>query len=78
MPRIAKMKRQPVDSSAAASIGYDSATGTLEVEYKSGGVYRYYNVPESIYQQLMSAESIGAFLNVHIKPTYSRSDVDKK
>lgn len=44
---IAKMERQRVNSSAAVSVGYDSASWTLEVEYQ-GGIYQYYNVPQSI------------------------------
>ena len=63
------MEREPVTSSNVVSIGYDSAIETLEVEFKSG-VYQYYNVPQPIYDQMMSAESIGKFVNVYIKPMY--------
>lgn len=63
------MERELVTSSTAVSVGYDSSVETLEVEFKSG-VYQYYNVPQSIYDQMMGSESIGKFLHVYIKPVY--------
>ncbi len=57
------MKRKKVVSSVLLSIGYDMTTGTLEIEFNSGSVYRYYDVPEPIYEQLMTAESKGGFFN---------------
>lgn len=63
------MEREPVTSSNVVSVGYDAIIETLEVEFKNG-VYQYYNVPQPIYDQMMSAESIGKFLNVYIKPMY--------
>lgn len=62
------MYRQSVNSSNIRSIGYDN--GILEVEFNSGGIYRYSNVPESIYQNLMSASSIGSYFASNIKNVY--------
>ena len=43
------MERQYVDSTMISSIGYDSTTGTLEIEFKSNcQVWQYYDVPEYI------------------------------
>ena len=64
------MRRLAVESSAARSIGYDARSSTLEVEYSSDGVYRYFDVPPQVHGALMRAESIGTFLNVEIKPRY--------
>jgi DNA helicase HerA-like ATPase len=69
------MERDMVDSSAVVSIGYERSSGTLEVEFKNGGLYQYYNVPEPIYQELMGSDSKGTFLNVYIKPAYPCSRV---
>ena len=68
------MERQPVESSNIRSIGYDSSTDILQVEFKSNAVYNYYEVPENIYQELMSARSHGSYLNEHVKGrfVYSR------
>lgn len=38
------MIRQPVSSSNIRSIGYDSKSNTLEIEFHSGGVYQYFGV----------------------------------
>ena len=64
------MNRTPVSSSNVASVGYDQNTLTLEVEFKNGSVYQYYDVPEVVHQELMQASSVGGFLNEQIKPTY--------
>ena len=68
------MQREPVTSTNVISLGYDATTETLEVEFKSG-IYQYYNVPQSIYDELMVSESKGKFLNVYIKPTYPYAKV---
>lgn len=46
-------------SSAIGSVGYDAATGVLEVEFRSGGVYRYVLVPPSVHRELVGAASVG-------------------
>jgi len=64
------MNRTTVSSSNVAEVGYDSATMTLEVAFCNGTIYQYFDVPEAVYQELMRAESIGKFLNAHIKNSY--------
>jgi hypothetical protein len=64
------MNRTTVSSSNVAEVGYDSASMTLEVAFCNGTVYQYFDVPEAVYQELMHAESIGKFLNAHIKNSY--------
>jgi hypothetical protein len=64
------MERQGVSSSNLRSVGYDSASSTLEVEFNSGGVYQYSSVPESVFSALMRASSKGIYLNDHIKDRY--------
>ena len=39
----------------------------LEIEFLSGAVYQYYDVPQSVYDGLMAADSHGKFLDVYIK-----------
>ncbi len=69
------MERYSVASSNISSIGYDAGTETLEVEFLSGSIYQYYNVPQNIYDQLMQAGSKGRFLNTYIKNAYPYSRV---
>lgn len=61
------MYRQPVSSSNISSIGYQN--GVLEIEFHGGRVYQY-NVPQSIYNGLMSASSHGKYFAEYIKNTY--------
>jgi KTSC domain len=61
------MDRTPVTSTQLASIGYDPATLTLEVEFRKGGVYQYIGVAAETHQQLMTAQSIGTFFNAVIR-----------
>lgn len=53
------MERVPVESQALCSVGYDPAQRVLEVEFQSGEVYRYFNVPAEEYLALMEADSFG-------------------
>ena len=61
------MQRVKVDSSAVASIGYDAGAGELDVEFHTGRVYRYFDVPRGKFEALMAAESIGEYFNHHIR-----------
>jgi KTSC domain-containing protein len=54
------MHRFPVDSSNIASAGFEN--GTLEVEFRSGHLYAYTEVPEHVYTALIGADSPGRHL----------------
>ena len=69
------MDRDQVTSSNIRSIGYDTTTETLEVEFLSGWVYQYYGVPEGLYQQIMQTPSKGVFLNQYVKNAFAYSRV---
>jgi len=64
------MIRQSVGSTNINSIGYDPKSQTLEIEFLSGGIYQYFNVPESIYNALMATSSHGSYFRHHIKDQY--------
>lgn len=69
------MNRTPVVSSNLSSVGYDPSTKTLEIEFNSGGVYQYSNLPESVYKGLMNAASHGKYHAQHIKDNYPYTQV---
>ncbi|MCY4463359.1 MAG: KTSC domain-containing protein [Albidovulum sp.] len=62
-------------SSNLASAGYDIDSQTLEVEFSSGPVYQYYDVPEYIYEQLVQAGSKRRFFRQNIRNAYPYSRV---
>lgn len=70
------MRRSPVSSSAISSVGYDRKEKTLELEFSSGGVYDYYEVPPKVYAALMSAESKGRFISEQIRGRYRSTRID--
>lgn len=61
------MERIDVVSSNLASVGYDSYSMTLEIEFKKSGVYQYFKVPENVYEELMDADSHGEYFDANIK-----------
>lgn len=67
------MIRSPVASTNIVSVGYDEASETLEIEFKSGAVYQYYNVPQVIYEGLRGAPSAGQFFAYEIRDRYAYS-----
>jgi hypothetical protein len=69
------MNRTPVSSSYAASVGYDANTTTLEVEHHDGSVYQYFDIPETVYRELMQASSFGAFMHTEIRDQYRYTKV---
>lgn len=64
------MQRAHVDSSSLESVGYDAESHTLEVEFRSGGVYQYMDVPADELRRFLTADSLGRYLNKRIKPRY--------
>lgn len=64
------MERTPVTSSVIRSIGYDSDSQTLELEFNYGAVYQYAGVPQSEHENMMNADSKGTYLNTNIKNRY--------
>jgi hypothetical protein len=68
--------RRPVVSSLIRSVGYDLDGSILEVELVEGGrVYAYYDVPLSVYSELMDATSLGSYFNEHIRDLYAYEEL---
>ena len=61
----------PVNSSSISAIGYDADTMTLRLAFRTGGMYEYHAVPESIVRQLMSAPSKGKYYSRNIKGRFN-------
>jgi predicted secreted protein len=57
-----------VESSLIKEVGYDAATQVLTVTFvDQEGAYEYQKIPESVYKELMAAESKGSFFAKNIK-----------
>ena len=68
-------KRTSVDSSSLASISYDETSHTLEVEFRNGSLYAYFDVPDSAYAALLAADSKGQHFNASIRSCYPYSRI---
>lgn len=72
------MERTAVKSTSIKSVGHDPATNTLEVEFSSGKVYRYANVPAEKHAELLAAESIGKHFGKSIRPNHTAVAVESE
>jgi hypothetical protein len=59
-----------VNSTNLSAIGYDESSRTLRVEFRNGGTYDYYDVPQSEFDGLRNAASHGEYLARNIKGRY--------
>ena len=75
MKNGASVVRVPVDSSSVAAVGYVVEAQTLEVEFRSGAVYRYFEVPSEVYGSFLVAESKGIYFNRAVKGRFGYARV---
>lgn len=59
-----------VDSSQIERARYIEAKEAMEIGFKWGAVYRYYGVPEEVFDGLLKAESAGRYLSSSIKDVF--------
>ena len=60
-----------VASSMIDLVGYDAEKKVLEIRYLASQTkYKYLNVPQNIYDDLLAATSKGTYMNAHIKDKY--------
>lgn len=71
------MQRTRVDSRAIVSLGYEEATRLLEIEFRSGSVYRYADVPRSVYEWLLRTPNKGVFVARQISGRYAFESVGR-
>ncbi len=67
------MKMIPVQSSAINAVGYDPLTGRMDIEFAEGNVYPFCGVPQSVFDGLLSASSVGGYYNQYIRDRYQCS-----
>lgn len=70
------MKMQPVQSKAAAAVGYDPTRQALRVQFPDGKLWEYSGVPIETADALMRAESFGSFFVREIKLKFPGAPVE--
>jgi hypothetical protein len=69
---MSEVAMREVESSQISKIGYDKGNRMLYVEFKkSGKVYRYHDVGNAVYEELLHHKSKGFYFNNFIKEKYS-------
>jgi len=63
-------ERKYLASSHIESVQYDKEDSTLQITFVSGDEYTYYGISESLYNDLISADSHGKFYHQNIKGQY--------
>ncbi|MHC1719227.1 MAG: KTSC domain-containing protein [Clostridiaceae bacterium] len=69
------MEMQYVESSNLAAVGYDPNSAILQIEFKDGSAYEYYDVPQFEFDELMSSDSKGKYAHVNIYKRYSQQKI---
>lgn len=67
---ISHIKREAVESTAIASIGYSKRLHALEIEFRNGAIYRYLEVAPSVHRDLVNAASKARFYDENIRRRY--------
>ncbi len=71
------MQRVPLESRTLASAIYDGDRRQLELEFRSGRRYPYFQVPPQCYRQLLQAESKGGYFNRSIRKRFAFRDLSR-
>ncbi len=65
------VERFKVDSSGLAAVGYDEHRSLLSIEFTSGAIFHYYDVPLHVFEELGLAESRGKFYAQRIRGKFT-------
>ncbi|HLU08558.1 MAG TPA: KTSC domain-containing protein [Oceanobacillus sp.] len=66
------MEKQEVESSVIHAVGH---TRVLEIEFESGRVYQYFDVPQDIYDNMLQSDSKGRYFNQHIRGKFPYQEI---
>ena len=72
------MKLEPVESTMIQAAGYDEKSSTLEVVFNSGKTYRYFEVPKTVYLELMESNSKGSYMLSDVIDCFPYEQIKKR
>ena len=72
------MPRTELSSTSLHAVAYWDRRALLELEFRGGAVYRYFGVPAETYQDLLRAESKGAYFNHHIRNRFAYAKMPRQ
>ncbi len=71
------MRRTPLNSTSLAWSQYHPRRRWLDIEFRTGKLYRYFNVPARSYRELLAADSKGRYFNSNIRNSFSYQDLSR-
>ena len=60
-----------VESTALSTIAYDDARDLLQLEFRSGAIYQYFDVPAAVHADLLRASSKGTYFRRMIRGCFA-------
>jgi len=69
------MEKQALESSVVRAAGY---TYVLEIEFQSGRIYQYFDVPKTIYTAFLDSGSKGKYFNAEIRGKFPYREIEIK
>jgi KTSC domain-containing protein len=69
------MQRVALNSTLLQSAGYQDQLTLPELESRNGAVYHYFDVSPQTFQELLRAESKGAYFNASIRHRFACSGI---
>lgn len=68
-----------VESASIDAVAYDAELQQLFVRFRhSARTYVYYGVAEHVFQELLQAQSKGAYFNLQIRPNYQFAELGRR
>lgn len=68
--------RSFTNSTLLLSATYDPAHQTLEMRFRNGSTYRYLQVPEQLWSQLLKADSAGEYFVKNIRARFEYAKIE--
>jgi len=65
------MTRARLMSSMMTSAGYNPTSRVLEIEFATGAVYQYVDVPLDVFEEMLDAPSQGQFFHSRIRGAFA-------
>ncbi|MEO7142653.1 MAG: KTSC domain-containing protein [Bryobacteraceae bacterium] len=72
------MPRTHLKSASLQAVAYLDLQALLELEFRSGSVYHYFDVPTETYKDLPRAESKGTYFNRHIRHRFAYAKIRRE
>lgn len=71
------MRWQQVESTVIAAAGYSSERKQLDIVFRTGHRYRYFLVPEDVFEALLAADSAGRFFQRKIRDRFPARKLER-